>query len=244
MLLRVAIDKSRHAVQLSIAEQQYITATRVKRANAFQQFREGQRRITFLDRHRRETEETESLGAFFAYLSPEFLNPRCQNLFMDHRMSGIHVFERPWRQHDRFFVEQVDRRHSRPIRGKIDTFSKTCTHQLGQNRALVPSFEVGSTHLRIVNFNASLNVLSNQPEKRFVLLQLKQNGVDQVHAQDADSLLMERVRSIQHIDMENDVVRLAARLQLEPQPNPTMRFICPRVVAGGDRIDKSKEASS
>ena len=39
----------------------------------------------------------------------------------------------------------------------------------------------------------------------------------QVHAQDTDSLLLEGVGRIPHLDMENHLVRLAARFQLEPQ---------------------------
>ena len=111
---------------------------------------------------------------------------------MDCRMSGIYVFERSWREHSSFLVEDFHRRHGRPAAWKTDGFSKTCRHQLNQNRALIPSFEGGATHFRIVNFNAFLDVLSNILEERFFRLQLVEDGIDKVHAQDADSLLLER----------------------------------------------------
>src|SRR5579864_8608185 len=162
---------------------------------------------------------------------------------MNCRMSGIYVFERSWREHDSFLVEDIDRRHGRPTAWKTDGFSKTCAHQLSQNRTLIPSFEGGATHFRIVNFNTFLDVLSNNLEERFFPLQLVKDSIDKVHAQDADSLLLEGVGRIPKVDMENYVVRLAAGLQLEPQADPTVRLICPGVVAGGDGINKGKEAS-
>ena len=87
---------------------------------------------------------------------------------------------------------------------------------MGQNCPLIPSFEGGTAYLSIVNFDASLDVLSNILKEGFLRLQLKKGGVDKVHAQDADSFLLDEVGSIPQVDMENDVVRWAARLQLEP----------------------------
>src|ERR1700740_52646 len=135
---------------------------------------------------------------------------------MDCRMSGIHVLERSWREHDGLFVENFDGRHRRPTRWKIDGFSKTCAHQLGQNRALVPPLEGGPTHFRIVNFNAFLDSLSNILEESFFHLQLVENSVDQIHAQDSNGRLLKGVGRIPHVDMKKYVVRLAARSQLEP----------------------------
>jgi hypothetical protein len=56
--------------------------------------------------------------------------------------------------------EWQNRRHGRPTAWKTDGFSKTCAHQLSQNRALIPPFEGSATHFRIVNLNAFLDVLS------------------------------------------------------------------------------------
>src|ERR1700744_5822574 len=43
--------------------------------------------------------------------------------------------------------------------------------------------------------------------------------------------------------MEDDVVRFTAKLQLEAQADPTVRLVGSSVVAGGDGINKRKEAS-
>src|SRR5580658_303625 len=124
----------------------------------------------------------------------------------------------------------------------MDSLSKACAHQVCQNLALVPPIEGASAHLNVVNFNALLDVLSDILEERVFCLQLKEDGVDQVHAQDADGFLLEEVRAITHVDVENDLVRLAAGLQLEAQTYPTVRLICSSVVAGGDGIHEGKEA--
>ena len=140
-------------------------------------------------------------------------------------------------------MEDIDRRHWRPTAWKTDGFRKTCAHQLSQNRALVPPFEGGATNFRIVNFNTFLDVLSNILKEGFLRLQLMEDSIDKVHAQNADSLLLDEVGRIPQVDMENYFVRLAARLQLESQADPTVRFISSGVVAGGDGINKGKEAS-
>ena len=87
---------------------------------------------------------------------------------MDCRMSGIYVFERSWREHDSFFVENVDRRNRRPTERKTDSLRKTCAHQLRQNRALIPPFKAGATHFRVVNFHTLLDVLDSILEERFL----------------------------------------------------------------------------
>ena len=61
---------------------------------------------------------------------------------------------------------------------------------MGKDRALVPAFEGGSTQFHIVDFDAFLDVLSNILEEGFFRLQLIKHSIDQVHTQDADSLLL------------------------------------------------------
>ena len=158
-------------------------------------------------------------------------------------MSGIHVFEGSRREHDCFPVENFDRRLRSPAGQETDSFSKTRAHQMGKDRALVPTFEGCPTQFHIVDFEAFLEFLSNILEERLLRLQLIKDSVDQVHTQDPDSLLLERVGSITHVDMQHNVVRLATGVQLESQADPAVRFVCSGVVAGGDGINKGEEAS-
>src|SRR6516225_1144978 len=104
---------------------------------------------------------------------------------MDYRTIGIQVFERSWREHGSFLVEDFNRRHGRTTAWEADGFRKTCTHQSRQNRALIPPFEGRATHVHIVNFDTFLDVLGDVLEKKFLRLQLVENSIDKVHAQDA-----------------------------------------------------------
>src|SRR5579862_2342235 len=175
---------------------------------------------------------------FVIKLFAELLDSRGQHLFMDCSMTWIYMFERPWRQHNRFLVKNFNRRRGRSAGRKTDSLGKSCAHKLDHNLTLVPPFEGAPAHFYVVNFNAFLDALSEILEKRLARLQLIENSVCQVHAQDADGLLFERVGRISQVDMENDLVRLAPRLQLEPQADPTVGLIRSRIVAGGDGINK------
>src|SRR3974377_2326440 len=98
---------------------------------------------------------------------------------MDRGVSRVYVPEGSGRKHDSFFVEDVDRWRRRSNGWKIDSLSKTRAHQVCQNRALVPPFEGPTTHFRVVNFNALLDILNNILEESFFRLQLIENSVNQ-----------------------------------------------------------------
>src|SRR5882757_2310462 len=113
---------------------------------------------------------------------------------------------------------------------------------MGKDRSLVPTVEGAPAQFHIVDFDALLDVLGNIVEETLFRLRLKKHGIDQVHAQDTDSLLLEQVGGITHVDMQDDVIRLAIGLQLKSQADPAVRLVGSGMVAGGDGIDKGKEA--
>src|ERR1700677_1375863 len=162
---------------------------------------------------------------------------------MDCCMSWVQVLEGSRREYDCFLVENVDRRLRGPAGQETDSFSKTRAHQMGKDRALVPPFEGWPTQFHIVDFEAFLEFLSNIQEERLLRLQLIKHSVDQVDTQDTDSLLLERVGRIIHVDMQHDVARGATGAQLESQADPAVRLVCSGIVAGGDGINIGKEAS-
>jgi hypothetical protein len=82
---------------------------RVKRINPLRQVRDSGRAIFFPERHRRKGKKADRRGTLFSQLSAELLDPAGQQLIMNCRMSGIYVFERSWREHDSFLVEDFDR---------------------------------------------------------------------------------------------------------------------------------------
>src|SRR5215472_10354312 len=69
-----------------------------------------------------------------------------------------------------------------------------------------------------------------------------ESGIDQVYAKDANSLLLEEVGRISHVDVQHHVAWLASRLELKAQAHPTVRLICSSIVARGDGIDKGEKA--
>src|ERR1700727_1110525 len=162
---------------------------------------------------------------------------------MDRCMSGIQVLEGSWRKHERFLVENFVRRLGRPARQETNSFSETRAHQMGKDRALVPSFEGWPTQFHIVDFEAFLKLLSKILEERLFPLQLIKNSVDQVHTQDADGLLLEGVGRVTQVDMQHYVVRLVTGAELESQADPPVSLVCSGIVAGGDGINEGEEAS-
>jgi len=68
-------------------------------------------------------------------------------------------------------------------------------------------------------------------------------SVNQVHSQDANSLLLEEVARILQVDVQPYVVGLPTKLLLKAQTEPTVRFIRSHVVSCGDGIDEREETS-
>src|ERR1700689_3702064 len=114
---------------------------------------------------------------------------------------------------------------------------------MGNDRALDPTFKGCPTHFHVVDFEPFLEVLSYIQEEILFRLQLIKDSVDEVHTQDTDGLLLERVGRIKHVDMQHDVVWIATGAQLKSQAYPTVRLVCSGIVAGGDGVNEGEEAS-
>jgi len=70
-----------------------------------------------------------------------------------------------------------------------------------------------------------------------------ESGVDEVDAQNTDSLLLEDVGRIAHVDVQQDVAGRTAGLQLEPETDPAMCVVGSGEVTGGEGIDKTEKPS-
>ena len=73
-------------------------------------------------------------------------------------------------------------------------------------------------------------------------LQFIERGVDEIDAENADGFLLEDIRRIAHVDVQQDVVGRAAGLQLKTETDPAVRVVGPGEVARGDGINKGEEA--
>ena len=140
-------------------------------------------------------------------------------------------------------MDDFRRRNGRAVGWETDCFSEACVHHVHQKRALVPSFESGPTQIHMVNFDSILEILRHALKELLTRLRLIKRSVNQVHAKDANSLLLEQVGSVPQVDMQQYVVGLPTRLLLKAQPEPTVRFIGSSVVSCGHGIDKGEETS-
>ena len=73
--------------------------------------------------------------------------------------------------------------------------------------------------LHIINFEPPLDILHQVLKKVFLRLQLITRSVNQVHAQDANSLLLKQVGRVSQIDMQQYVVGLPTGLLLKRSPS-------------------------
>ena len=70
-----------------------------------------------------------------------------------------------------------------------------------QECASVPRLEGGPSQVHIVNFDPVLNIFGNTLEEIFFRLRLIKGSVDEVYTQDANGLLLEKIRGILQVDM-------------------------------------------
>ena len=153
------------------------------------------------------------------------------------------MYEGTWREHHGFLVEHVPRRQRGALRRKTDGLRESRVNCVNQERALVPGLKRWTAEIDVVDFDAFLDILSNVFKERLFALNLIKGGVNQIYAEDADRLLLEDVGGIPHINVQEQVVWLAARLHLKSQSNPAVRLVGSRKIAGGDRVDEAEEAS-
>src|SRR5215469_17131105 len=125
---------------------------------------------------------------------------------MNFRVYCIHMPEGSGREHHGFLVQNFRGRDSPVCRRKTDSFSETRPRQVHQQRAAVPSLKRGSTEVYIVNFDSFLQPLCETLEERFLSLELMETCINQVHAENANGFLLERVGRIPHVDVQHDVV--------------------------------------
>ena len=68
--------------------------------------------------------------------------------------------------------------------------------------------------------------------------------IDQVHPEQPQRLGLQGARGVPHVDVEHDLVRLAVRPVLEPDPHPAVTLVGAGIVAGRDGVGERKEAAA
>jgi hypothetical protein len=116
------------------------------------------------------------------------------------------MFKVSRREYDSFLVKDFGRRNRRATGGEKDGLRETRVDQLRQESASVPHLESEPAQIHKVDFDSFLYILGHTVEEGLFALQLIEGSVDQVHAEDAESLLLKEVGSIPQVDMQQYVV--------------------------------------
>src|SRR5882672_6226814 len=154
---RVAIHEGRHRIELAFAEQEHVGATRKKRINTTQQVGDFWTRLFGFKRSRREAEDANRCGVGLPQFLVKLLNACGQQLSMNQRMSGIHVFERSWREYNGFLVQNFVGRNSGIYGGEEHGLGKSLAHEVCQERGAIPSSEGGAAKIHEIDFDSLLN---------------------------------------------------------------------------------------
>ena len=68
-------------------------------------------------------------------------------------------------------------------------------------------------------------------------------GIDQIHAERANGLLLKLCRGVPEVDMEKNLIRLAIGFGLEPDTEPAVLLVGSLIIPGGDSVRKNEKSS-
>src|SRR5215469_2567976 len=181
---------------------------------------------------RRRAEDANRRGARVAQFLPELLKGCGQHLSVDLPMNGIHMAEVSWRKHNSLLVQKLRGGDRGVCRGEKHCLGESGMYEVCHERGAIPAGECEAAKINEVDFDSFfLDVLCQAGEKRFLCLLLIKRGVDEIDAQDTDGFLLKDIRGIPQVNVQQNLVGRAARLQLKPQTNPAMGVVGSGVVA-------------
>src|SRR5580698_4840339 len=153
---------------------------------------------------------------------------------MNLRVNWIGVAEVSWCKHDSFLIENFGRRNNGTLRGEKYRLCESCANQVNQQGTAIPTLECQPAKIHVVDLDSLRDeVLAQAFQKRLFALHLIERGIDEVDPKDTNGLLLEDIRRIAHIDVQQDVIRRAIGLQLESETDPTMCVVGSSKVTGG-----------
>src|SRR3984893_8781078 len=163
---------------------------------------------------------------------------------MNVRVKGIGVVEVSRCKHNGFLVENLSRGNRGALGGEKYRLCESLTNQLDHQGTAIPTLECWPAKIHVVDLDSLRDdVLRQAFQKGFLDLQFIERGIDEVDAQNTDGLLLEDIRRIAHIDVQQDVVGRTTGLQLEPETDPAMGVVGSGEVTRGDGINKAEEPS-
>src|SRR4029077_6838828 len=150
--LGIAVDQSGHVIELALPKQQPVAALREKRLEAMKHPGHVRSRLLGGERSNGQAEKTGGRRGPFAQLIPKLMNTGSQQARVNLRVCLIHVPEVSRR--DRFLVEGLRRRSSRPFRREKYRLGESRGNQMSQQGGAIPTLERGPAKIQIVDLDA------------------------------------------------------------------------------------------
>ena len=138
---------------------------------------------------------------------------------------------------DRFFVKNFGGLDHLAVGGEHGRIREAQCDQLQAHQTIVHLLKRGPGELDHVHFDpVAREVVHQTGNNGFRLGVVAAGGVDQVDANDAQSLLFLDVFLVQHPHVNDDFRRLGFRRGLKPYAHPAVRFVLPRIAPGGHGV--------
>ena len=144
---------------------------------------------------------------------------------------------------DRLLVEHLGRLQHLPVgRSNIAAPRQAQLHQPQAHQAVVDLAEGDARELDHVDLDAPGGQVVEQRLDQLLGLVVEEEGaVEQVHADDAQRLLLQGVLGVEHAHVDDDLAVLIARVRLEPHAHPAVALVGALEVAGRDGVGEGEE---
>jgi hypothetical protein len=115
-------------------------------------------------------------------------------------------------------------------------------HQMEREEPIVDPGKGRPPHHHPIDLEAlAADVVEERFEQLIGMAPVMDTGVDEIHAEASEGILLACVARIEHPDVNDDVVRLAAGLVLEADPHPGMPVIAAGVGFRGSGVGEGEE---
>ena len=142
---------------------------------------------------------------------------------------------------DRLVIEKLCRLDHLAVRGEHRCVGQPLLDEQQAHQPVVDGGEGGPGKLHHVHFHAvPCELVHEGPDEVFGSLVVVERAVDQVHPEDAERFLLAHVVQVPHPGMDDDLGGGPSRLGLEPDAQPAVAVLLPRVALGGHRVGEDE----
>ncbi len=130
----------------------------------------------------------------------------------------------------------------RPVRAEHGHTTQAQLHELERHQTVVDPAKFDAAEFDHVDLDAAGGQPVEQALDHLVgLVVLEECGVHEVHADDAQRLLLQLRVLVEHAHMHDDLAGLVERVSLEAHAHPAVAFVAALVAAGDDRVGEGEE---